>query len=86
MLKVVECSVLINVYIVSGDQISKDLIAYVEGETLNPSAKKYFAEFAHELAAIQDYRNAQVLPYWEGFVDLFLLISATRTFELCQTF
>lgn len=43
-----------------GDQISKDLVSYVEGETLNPSAKKHFTEFAQELSAIQDYRNAQV--------------------------
>ncbi|XP_045192846.2 CBY1-interacting BAR domain-containing protein 1-like [Mercenaria mercenaria] len=43
-----------------GDQISKDMISYVEGETLNPSSKEYFSEFAHNLSAIQDYRNAQV--------------------------
>lgn len=43
-----------------GDQISKDLVTYVDGETLNPSSKKCFTEFAHNLAAIQDYRNAQV--------------------------
>ncbi|WAR13155.1 FA92A-like protein [Mya arenaria] len=43
-----------------GDQVSKDMMAYVEGETLNPSAKKQYTEFSQNLAAIQDYRNAQV--------------------------
>ncbi|XP_060580436.1 CBY1-interacting BAR domain-containing protein 1-A-like isoform X2 [Ruditapes philippinarum] len=43
-----------------GDQISKDLISYVDGETLNPSAKQHFSDFAHDLSTIQDYRNAQV--------------------------
>ncbi|KAH3772436.1 CBY1-interacting BAR domain-containing protein 1-B-like [Dreissena polymorpha] len=43
-----------------GDQITKDLMTYIEGETLNPSSNKYFTEFAQNLSAIQDYRNAQV--------------------------
>lgn len=44
----------------SGDQVSKDMLSYVQNETLNPSAKEYFTEFAQNLSAIQDYRNAQV--------------------------
>lgn len=43
-----------------GDQITKDVLTYVGEEKLNPSAKKHFTEFAQNLSAIQDYRNAQV--------------------------
>jgi len=53
----------------AGDQICKDVHTYMEGETLNPSAKKHFTEFSHNLAAIQDYRNAQVI-IWATWSDL----------------
>lgn len=54
-----------RLHFLSGDQISKDLMSYVEKETLNPSSKKYFSQFAQELSAIQDYRNAEV---YIGFI------------------
>lgn len=43
-----------------GDQVSKDILSYIEGETLNPSSKQNLAEFSHTLSTVQDYRNAQV--------------------------
>ena len=44
-----------------GDQVCKDVLSYLEGETLNPSSKENLSEFAHTFSAVQDYRNAEVL-------------------------
>ena len=48
----------------TGDQVSKDVLSYIEGETLNPSSKQNLAEFSHTFSAVQDYRNAQVRSYF----------------------
>ena len=46
----------------------KDVLSYVEGETLNPSSKQNLSEFAHTLSAVQDYRNAQVTNMFHSII------------------
>lgn len=49
---------------ISGDQLSKDLIAYTNAEKYNPSLVRCVSEFATNLGTVQDYRDAQVSLLW----------------------
>ena len=42
-----------------GDDIAKTLARYADYETMNITLKKALAEFAENLSAVQDYRQAE---------------------------
>ncbi|CAH1779560.1 unnamed protein product [Owenia fusiformis] len=42
-----------------GDEVAKHILTYAENESLNHSSRHALTKFSENLAAVQDYRNAQ---------------------------
>lgn len=47
--------------LLSGDEVSRNIMSYIASEKLNATSKKSLEDFASNLSGVQDYRQMQVM-------------------------